>query len=235
MNHFGSRSVDPWIQVHFITRYTKDNHMDTCHQLLYLKPVYTFKDQVPDPDLLSAIVQAGNNAPYPPPEPADKDNIRSFFIFRTGIEPCQHLEKIYLHTLEVSLAELTAFFGWRAYEPDGPGGYIQLMRSCLDTGMPGFKTAPVIIIITELRRFPPVEQESIGFVLACMWREAVSKGLGLHLIPGIGYLSRSSDFITLTGLPPGTYAVAGCAIGYPLEDKPESRHIEPEKVNSRWY
>jgi len=97
------------------------------------------------------------------------------------------------------------------------------MRSCLDTGMPGFRTAPVIIIITEPRRFPPALQESLGFVIACMWGEAVLKGLGLHLIPGIGYLSRSSDFTALAGLLPGTYAVAGCAIGYPLGEREDSR------------
>lgn len=200
-----------------------------------LKPVYAFKDLVPEREILSAVVQAGNCAPYPPPEPLDKLNIRSFFIFRTGTESCANLEKICLRALEASLGELTAFFGWRAYEPDGPGGYIQLMKSCLGAGMPGFRTAPVIIIITEPRRFPPVEQESLGFVLACMWREAVSKGLGLHLTPGIGYLSRKSDFTALVGLPPGTYAVAGCAIGYPMEDNSERRQNEREKVHSRWY
>lgn len=68
-----------------------------------------------------------------------------------------------------------------------------------------------------------------------MWREAVSKGLGMHLIPGIGYLSRSSDFINLAGLPPGTYAVTGCAIGYPLEDILDFRENGSENANIKWY
>ena len=75
-----------------------------------LKPVYAFKEKVPERDLLSAIVQVGNNAPYPPPEPQGMRNIRSFFIFRTGTESCEKLEKICLHALEASLTELTAFF-----------------------------------------------------------------------------------------------------------------------------
>ncbi|HQB99820.1 MAG TPA: hypothetical protein PKX11_04630, partial [Methanospirillum sp.] len=71
----------------------------------------------------------------------------------------------------------------------------------------------------------PVEQESLAFAVSHLWQAATSLNLGIHLIPGISYLSRRSEFFSLVRLPPGKYAVAGVAIGYPHEELQEN---EPE-------
>lgn len=197
-------------------------------------PVYVFSDTIPHPDLLAQVIHAGNRAPYPPPEPSKKDGMRGFFIFRTGTPIMADLEKICLTAISKTLEELSSFFGWRANSPEGPGAYIQFLKNYPVSGIPGFRTAPYIIIITEQRRFPPVEQESLAFVLAHMWIMANSLGLGIHLIPGIQNISRNQALFSMLGLPDGKYAVSGCAIGYPHEELEPEEVLEPEAI-IKWF
>jgi hypothetical protein len=169
-------------------------------------------------DVISAVVKAADAAPFPYPQPMRDVHLRKFFVFKTGTVPCTQLETILIHAIERSCEELIAFFGWRAYTPEGPGSFIQLLQNFVQTGISSFRTAPCIVLITEERRFPPVEQESLAFAVSHLWMAAVSFGLGAHLVPGVSYLSRRSEFFQLVHLPPGKYAVMGVALGYPHDD-----------------
>ncbi|HOW04092.1 hypothetical protein [Methanospirillum hungatei] len=200
------------------------------HPHILCKPVYVFSARVPSDPVLHQVIHAGFQAPYPYPEPV-LPNLRRFFVFRTGTPSCDNLEEVLKRAIETTRDELISFFGWRAYTPEGPGNYIQMLKNFETTGISSFKSAPIIIIITEERRFPPVEQESLAFAVSHLWISATFHHLGVHLIPGISYLSRRSEFFSLIHLPAGKYAVAGVAIGYPheeLQENTESPAGEPE-------
>jgi hypothetical protein len=197
----------------------------TGEPMPHYRPVYVFSSEVPTREVLLQVIKAGSAAPYPYPEPVDKTDIRKFFAFRTSTPVCDKLEMILKRSVSTTLDELISFFGWRAYSPEGPGNYIQMLKNFESSGIPAFRSAPFILLITEERRFPPVEQESLAFAVSHLWQAATALNLGIHLIPGISYLSRRSEFFSLVRLPPGKYAVAGVAIGYPHE---ELQKNEPE-------
>lgn len=199
------------------------------------RPIYVFSDQIPDQESLYKVVSYGNKAPYPPPEPLEPCGLRRFFVFRTGTKMMSDLEVLCLSAIEKTLEELISFFGWRAYSPEGPGTYIQMLKNYQVTGIPGFHTAPYIIILTESRRFPPVEQESVALAIQNMWIMAGSLGFGVHLIPGLHYLSRKPAFFTMVGLPAGKYAVNGLAIGYPPDELKGMMDEADNEVYVRWY
>ncbi len=207
------------------------NASETSHFLC--QPVYVFSARAPSDEALVHVIHAGSKAPYPYPEPVSH-NLRKFFVFKTGTPACENLEEILKRAIETTRDELISFFGWRAYTPEGPGNYIQLLKNFETTGISTFRSAPCIIIITEERRFPPVEQESLAFTVSHLWLSASSLGLGVHLIPGISYLSRRSEFFSLIHLPAGKYAVTGVAIGYPHEDLQKSGDNSGDEPEVTW-
>lgn len=204
---------------------------DTCPPCY---PVHVFSQRIIPEEILLQVIRAGSCAPYPYPEPVHHTHLRKFFVFRTGTPVCETLEQILKRAIETSCDELISFFGWRAYTPEGPGSYIQLLKNFETTGIPSFRAAPSIILITEERRFPPVEQESLAFAVSHLWMAAVTRGLGVHLLPGISYLSRRSEFFTLVNLPPGKYAVTGVAIGYPHESLEEKENAPDAFLDVSW-
>lgn len=59
-----------------------------------------------------------------------------------------------------------------------------------------------------------------------MWLTATSFGLGFQLISQACLLAKSDEFLTLLGLPSGSYVIDGCVVGFPKEDPAIRKEID---------
>jgi nitroreductase len=51
-----------------------------------------------------------------------------------------------------------------------------------------------------------------------MWLKATSLGIGMRLVSVTMQMESDHDFCHLLGIPCGTYALDGCALGYPSDN-----------------
>jgi nitroreductase len=66
-----------------------------------------------------------------------------------------------------------------------------------------------------------------------MWLKATALGLGFQLVSITAQMADNPAFCKIFDLPPGEWALMGCAIGYPAEELSISIRPPVDKV-TRW-
>jgi nitroreductase len=113
------------------------------------------------------------------------------------------------------------------------GQFIKVIESVSINGLPAFKTAPYIIVVGERKGFPPVEKQSLAYVLENMWLKATALGLGFQVVSAVQTMGESREFMELAGIPYGEFEVDGCAVGYP-DQEPAERSMPAPAQLTKW-
>jgi len=99
--------------------------------------------------------------------------------------------------------------------------------------VPGVGTSPYFIIVAEKKGFPAVEQQALAHCLENMWLKATALGLGFQLVSITSQMNDNPAFCKILDIPPGEWALMGCAIGYPAEELSPSVRPTVDRV-TRW-
>jgi nitroreductase len=97
-------------------------------------------------------------------------------------------------------------------------GFVRRLSMIQGAGVvPGIGTAPYYIVVAERRGYPPVELQSLAHCLENMWLKATALGIGFQLVSITSQMSSDPAFCALLGIPPGSWELMGCAVGYPAD------------------
>ena len=190
------------------------------------RSIRIFTDEEPEKDLINLIINAGYAAPYAAQAVQGSQDFRRFIVIRKDSETMRAISILARETV-IRMAD--------HLEKDEviqktAGGFTKMLRILSEGDIPGFGSAPYLIIVAERKGWPPVEQQSIAHCLENMWLMATALGLGFHLVSILAQIGESPDFYRLINLPPGEFSLNGCAVGIPAEIPPKSEPKDAEKI-----
>ena len=85
----------------------------------------------------------------------------------------------------------------------------------------------------ERKGFPPVEKQSLAYVMENMWLKATALGLGFQLVSATQTMAKNKAFMQLANIPFGEFDVGGCFIGYP-DETPAAKKEIPVNELTHW-
>ncbi|AAM06579.1 nitroreductase family protein [Methanosarcina acetivorans] len=194
-----------------------------------------FKQEFPPEEDIRGIIRTGLHAPFAAAAVGEtEDYFRRFFVLKKGSKSLKAAASLIFEEAMTTASNLE-----RAVESDPvlrtqASGFAKRLTMIKKMGqVPGVGTAPYFIVVAERKGFPPVEQQALAHCLENMWLKATALGLGFQLVSITAQMADNPAFCTLLGLPPGKWALMGCAIGYPVKELPPSARPPVEKV-TRW-
>lgn len=193
-----------------------------------------FTDEAVTDSVIIDIIHAGLHAPFASAAVAEStDYFRKFFVIRNDSETMKHIRPFFFREVQDMATELEKAAARNDDFGEIAGGFIKRLAMIVNSGtVPGVGTAPVFIVIAEKKGFPPVEQSSLAHCMENMWLKATTLGLGFQLVSVTAQMGNIDEFCEIFKLQPGRWGYMGCAIGYPVEDLPESVRPKAEDVTT---
>lgn len=181
-----------------------------------------FTDEMISDEATLGIISAGLHAPYAGAAVSD-DEYRKFFVIRRNSDTMKVIQPLLFNELKGMSENLEKAATRDPEISKQAAGFIKRLSMIKKMGtIPGVGTAPVFIVISEKKGFPPVEQASLAHCLENMWLKATVLGLGFQLVSLVSQMDNVDEFSQIFHLQPGEWAFMGCAIGYPAEKLPAS-------------
>ncbi len=186
----------------------------------------TFSSEIPPEDLVRQIIGAGMRAPYAALAVAGRDDFRRFFVMRSVGETMRRINEV----IQRHIQQMAKGLETKAAADPSFAEATKALRSRLQAGLR--LSSPWFIVVAEPRGFPPVAPQSIAHCVQNMWLKATALGLGMQLVSVLEAMGDNPEVCNLLGIPPGKYALNGCAIGYPAESLPRSERPDAEKFTT---
>lgn len=171
-------------------------------------------------DEIRRILHAGLLAPFAAAAVGDShDYFRRFFVLRKGSESMNAAIPLVMRQIPKMSLDLESGMQKDPSLRAKASGFIRRLSMIQEAGViPGIGTAPYYIVVAERRGYPPVELQSLAHCLENMWLKATALGLGFQLVSVTSQMSSDPAFCALLGIPPGTWELMGCAVGYPADE-----------------
>jgi nitroreductase len=194
-----------------------------------------FRQEFPPEELIRDIIHAGLHAPFAAAAVSNTDDyFRRFFILKKDSKSMITGATLIFEEIKAAALNLE-----RAMENDPQLrtkaiGFANRLAMIQKMGkVPGVGTAPYFIIVAEKKGFPAVEQQALAHCLENMWLKATAFGLGFQLVSITAQMADNPAFCKILDIPPGEWALMGCAIGYPAEELSPSVRPPVARV-TRW-
>jgi len=194
------------------------------------RTVRSFKAEVPQDSMITAIVHTGIYAPYAAIAIGDNIDFRRFFVFRKGSQNLALMNQMVKEAAKTSLNHIEKETQSRPDLTEKLAKYIQMLSSVSQMGLPGILEIPCIIVVAERRGIPSVENQSLAHVMQNMWLKATSLGLGFQLLTVVENLTENQEFSKLLKLPYGEFAFNGCIIGYAAQEPAPRKTMSADRV-----
>ena len=179
------------------------------------RSIRKFKDAVPPKENIEQIIKAGIFAPYAGSTGRTLAETRRFVVLQKNTETMKKANEIMYTQLKKAAKIFIFLTKIIPYLRKKGTTFAKVLENAALNGIPAFKTAPYYIIVAERKGIPPVEHQSLAFVLENMWLKTTALGMGFQLITATQQMSKNKAFMDLLGIPFGEYAIDGCVVGYP--------------------
>jgi nitroreductase len=194
-----------------------------------------FRQEFPPEDEIRNIIHAGLHAPFAAAAVRNtEDYFRRFFVLKRDSKSLIAAASLIFEEVTVAASNLE-----RAIENDPQLrtqaiGFANRLAMIKKMGkVPGVGTAPYFIIVAEKKGFPAIEQQVLAHCLENMWLKATALGLGFQLVSITAQMTDNPAFCKILDIPPGEWALMGCAIGYSAEELSPSIRPPVDRV-TRW-
>lgn len=190
---------------------------------------------IPPEEDIRRILHAGLLAPFSAAVVGtSKDYFRRFFVMRKGSKALDAASARILERVMTMSEELERTMGKDARLRASAARFAQRLEMIKKKGVvPGIGTAPYYIIAAERKGYPPVELQSLAHCMENMWLKATALDLGFHIVSVTSEMSDDPRFCEILGIPPGEWALMGCAVGYPHDELSPSIRPPVEDL-TRW-
>ena len=176
-----------------------------------------FSAQVPPKELIMQIITAGMHAPYAALAVVGREDFRRFFVIEGFGEKMETIRAIIERHVQQTGEQLER-------KAAGDSSFAEATRAFRSRLRGGVRiSSPWFIVVAEPKGFPPVAPQSIAHCMQNMWLKATALDLGMQLVSLVEALGDNPGFCRLLDIPPGEYALNGCAVGYPAEFLPPSQ------------
>jgi nitroreductase len=178
-----------------------------------------FTEEVPPDKLIEGIIHAGLHAPFAASAIGNGgDYFRRFVVIRKDSKAMKNLIPLVYNEVITTSGNLSQEMAKNPGLQDRAAPFMRRLDTIKTMGMvPGVGTAPFYIVAAEKRGFPPVELQSLAHCMENMWLKATALGLGFQIVSVTAQMADNAQFCRILGLEPGTWALMGCATGYPAE------------------
>jgi nitroreductase len=179
-----------------------------------------FRPEFCSEDEIRRILHAGLLAPFAAAAVGNShDYFRRFLVMRRGSESMNAAIPLVMQQVKTMSADLGDAMQKDPALREKAAGFARRLSMFRDNGVvPGIGTAPYYIVVAERRGYPPVELQSLAHCLENMWLKATALGLGFQLVSVTSQMSSDPAFCAILGLPPGSWELMGCAVGYPADE-----------------
>ncbi len=194
-----------------------------------------FRQEFPPENEIRRILHAGLLAPFAAAAVGNsKDYFRRFFVMKRGSQSLNAAIPLVKDQVIRMAGGLEKEMQKNPELRAKAGMFAQRLSIMQKSGIiPGVGTAPYYIVAAERKGFPPVEHQSLAHCMENMWLKATALGLGFQLVSVTSQMSSDPAFCTLLGIPPGTWELMGCAVGY-SEDELSPSIRPPVDDVTRW-
>jgi nitroreductase len=191
-----------------------------------------FKPEVPPKSDIERIIHAGLIAPYAAAAVGgSKDYFRRFFVMEKESKSIRAVIPFVMEEVDRMTTGLESQMEKDPRLREKAVSFVGRLSQIRKMGrVPGIGTAPYYIVVAERRGFPPVELQSLAHCMENMWLKATALCLGFQIVSVTSQMSDNPAFCKVLGIPPGEWALMGCALGYPQEELPPSIRPPVENV-----
>ncbi len=197
------------------------------------RSIRLFKKEAPPREQIGRIIKAGFLAPYAGMAGRPLSEMRRFTVLSNGTGAMTEAHALIMAEMKSGARKLNLLSKIIPYLRKNAGPFIKVLETASVSGLPAFKTAPYIIIVGERKAFPPVEKQSLAYVLENMWLKTTGLGLGFQLVSAVQTMGKSKEFMELAGIPYGEFEIDGCAVGYPDQEPSARSTADPERL-TKW-
>ena len=197
------------------------------------RSIRLFKKEAPPREQIEQIIKAGILAPYAGLAGRPLSEMRRFAVLSGGTRPMTDAHELLIAQMKSGARKLKLLSHIIPYLRKNAGPFIKVLETASAGGLPAFRTAPYIIVVGERKAFPPVEKQSLAYVLENMWLKASALGLGFQLVSAVQTMGKNKRFMELTGMPYGEFEVDGCAVGCP-DQEPSARSLPEPAQLTKW-
>ncbi len=188
-----------------------------------------FSNGIPPEAQITDILESAVYAPYGGATGIPLDRIRRIFVFRQGTGAMEQAHRILLAQMRRNAKKLNRVLRLLPFLKPKMQTFANRVNGIARNGIPALDHAAYFIVLAEKKGFPPVEKQSMAHAMQNMWLTATGLGLGFQLVSATGTLSANKDFMALLGLEKGSYALDGCAVGYPKNPAERQKEFESER------
>jgi nitroreductase len=183
-----------------------------------------FAADVPPPNLIERILDAGMHAPYAALAYAGRDDFRRFFVFAAGSREMAEVRAVVDRHVKRMADELSE----RIKQDPDVAARLEPFRERLSQAR--LPDAPWLVVVAEPTGFPPATPQSLAHCLQNMWLMATALGLNMQLLSVFESMGADERLNHLLGLKPGEWGFNGCALGYtaatlPASPRPDARSL----------
>jgi hypothetical protein len=195
--------------------------------ILHRRSCRAFSAQIPPKELVMQIITAGMHAPYAALAVVGRGDFRKFFVIEGFGEKMKTIRGIIGRHVQQMGEELER-------KAAGDSSFAEATRAFRSRLRGGVSfSSPWFIVVAEPKGFPLVAPQSIAHCMQNMWLKATALDLGMQLVSVLEALGDNPKFCGLLDIPPGEYALNGCAIGYPTEFLPPSQRPNADAA-TKW-
>lgn len=184
-----------------------------------------FLNRLPERNLVSQVIEAGNKAPYAIASAKDVETFRHFYVLYQGH---QLLPAIHQRIREQSGREVEQLRCEMGGDPvvQMYGEALAKMRALTaQEGMSLLENPPCLIVLAEWRGARRAEKQDLAHALENMWLKATALNMGMVIISLFEGLTDDQVFCDMLGLPVGKYGFHACVLGYPKNKIPKAKRV----------
>lgn len=184
-----------------------------------------FLNRLPERNLVSQVIEAGNKAPYAIASAKDVETFRHFYVLYQGH---QLLPAIHQRIREQSGREVEQLRCEMGSDPvvQMYGEALAKMRALTaQEGMSLLENPPCLIVLAEWRGARRAEKQDLAHALENMWLKATALNMGMVIISLFEGLTDDQVFCDMLGLPVGKYGFHACVLGYPKNKIPKAKRV----------
>ena len=197
------------------------------------RSVRVFKNEIPPREDIEQIIKAGILAPYAGLAGVGLKEMRRFAVLVKNTDTMARVNAIMAARMKSSAKKLKVLSYIVPYLRKNAKKFLKVVENAGADGLPAFKTAPYFIVVGERKGFPPVEKQSLAYVMENMWLKATALGLGFQLVSATQIMAKDREFMDIVGIPYGEFEIDGCAIGYPDQTPADRAEISADQL-TRW-
>jgi nitroreductase len=193
-----------------------------------------FTEKVPPDEMIESIIRAGLHAPFAASAIGSRDDyFRRFIVIRKDSKAMKKIIPLVYAEVVGMRDNLAKEMKNNADLQNRAAPFMNRLNAINSMSMvPGVGTAPFYIVVTEKKGFPPVELQSLAHCLENMWLKATALDLGFQIVSVTAQMAENARFCSILGIEKGSWALMGCAIGYPAETLSPSIRPSVREVTS---